>query len=115
MHTAIRDELVLLSNSCICCTVRSDLMTTLARIHKQRERFPIDRVIVETTGLADPAPILHTLMADPAMYRPSPVRLRPPYPFSRSPGIRARSSSVRILAKGQPPQSETRTFLHSAT
>jgi G3E family GTPase len=62
-----RDELVLLSNGCVCCTVRSDLISTLARIHVQRGRFAIDRVIVETTGLADPAPILHTLMADPAV------------------------------------------------
>lgn len=62
-----RDELVLLANGCVCCTVRQDLMTTLERIHSQRDRHAVDRIIVETTGLADPAPILHTLMADPAI------------------------------------------------
>lgn len=62
-----RDELVLLANGCVCCTVRQDLLTTLERIHSQRGTLAVDRVIVETTGLADPAPILHTLMADPAL------------------------------------------------
>jgi G3E family GTPase len=62
-----RDELVLLSNGCVCCTVRGDLIQTLGKIFEDREKFGIDRVVVETTGLADPAPILHTLMADPVL------------------------------------------------
>ena len=60
-----RDELVLLSNGCVCCTVRGDLISTLGKIYEERGKFGIDRVVLETTGLADPAPILHTLMADP--------------------------------------------------
>jgi G3E family GTPase len=60
-----REELVLLDNGCVCCTVREDLVETLARLHAQKIEVAIDRVAVETTGLADPAPILHTLIANP--------------------------------------------------
>lgn len=60
-----REELVLLSNGCICCTVRGDLLGAFAKMEAQRVAGAIDRVIIETTGLADPAPILHTLMSDP--------------------------------------------------
>lgn len=62
-----REELVLLANGCVCCTVRGDLLATLAKIHEQSAGLGIDRVVIETTGLADPAPILHTLMADPSV------------------------------------------------
>ena len=61
-------EAVLLNAGCLCCTVRGDLARALEglwdRILAGR---PIRRVVVETTGLADPAPILATLMADPRM------------------------------------------------
>src|ERR1044071_6595335 len=59
-----QEELVLLSNGCICCTVRGDLVSTLMGIDARRGEVEIDRVVIETTGLADPAPILHSLMAD---------------------------------------------------
>ncbi|NDY92437.1 CobW family GTP-binding protein [Ideonella livida] len=62
-----QDELVLLSNGCVCCTVRGDLQATLQRLQARRAQDPawgVDRVLIETTGLANPAPILHTLMAD---------------------------------------------------
>jgi G3E family GTPase len=58
----------LLSSGCVCCTIRSDLADTLRDLFRKRvigEVPEFNRVIVETTGLADPAPILHTLMADP--------------------------------------------------
>jgi G3E family GTPase len=60
------EDLVLLANGCICCTVRGDLIETFDKLTARRARDPaaIKRVIVETTGLADPAPILHTLMND---------------------------------------------------
>jgi G3E family GTPase len=61
-----REELVLLSNGCVCCTVRGDLLSTLRRIDEGRADFGVDRVVIETTGLADPEPVLHSLMADPA-------------------------------------------------
>jgi G3E family GTPase len=59
---------VLLANGCVCCTVRGDLVTAFQTLEKQRlagQGVAFERVIIETTGLADPAPILHTLMTDP--------------------------------------------------
>lgn len=61
------ENLVLLENGCICCTVRDDLRATLVRLVEQSKRGDIpafSRVIIETTGLADPVPIIHTLMND---------------------------------------------------
>ncbi|TQK03484.1 GTP-binding protein [Herbaspirillum sp. SJZ107] len=62
-----REELVLLANGCVCCTVRGDLLATLKRLADEGAVHDIDRVVLETTGLADPAPILHTLMAEPSI------------------------------------------------
>ena len=62
------EDVVLLNSGCLCCTVRGDLVDTLKRLFKDRAKGIIpdfDRIVVETTGLADPAPILHTMMADP--------------------------------------------------
>lgn len=62
------DGMVLLQSGCLCCTVRGDLINTLSLLFLRRVRGEImefDRVVIETTGLADPAPILHTLMTDP--------------------------------------------------
>jgi G3E family GTPase len=62
------EDLIELDGGCLCCTVRGDLIDTLRRLLMRRERGEIarfERVIIETTGLADPAPILHTLMVDP--------------------------------------------------
>ena len=49
-------------NGCICCTVRGDLVEALKRLHKKIEKF--DAVIIETTGLADPAPVAQTFFVD---------------------------------------------------
>ncbi|RKT49687.1 G3E family GTPase [Azonexus fungiphilus] len=65
--TKIDDDLVLLDSGCICCTVRSDLTRSLGELFMRslrRELPPIARVIIETTGLADPAPVIFTLMED---------------------------------------------------
>ncbi len=62
------DEVVLLNSGCLCCTVRSDIADTLLDLFVGRAnaRLPqFRRVVIETTGLADPAPILHTLISDP--------------------------------------------------
>jgi G3E family GTPase len=62
------DDVVLLNSGCLCCTVRSDIAETLLDLFGKRRRGTIPdfrRVVIETTGLADPAPILHTLMSDP--------------------------------------------------
>jgi G3E family GTPase len=61
-------EAILLPSGCVCCTIRSDLADTLRDLFQKRVRGQIpdfDRVVLETTGLADPAPILHTLIGDP--------------------------------------------------
>jgi G3E family GTPase len=69
------EDFVLLKSGCVCCSVRSDLIDTLRDLFLKRVRGQIaefDRVVIETTGLADPAPILHTLTGDPlvtARYR----------------------------------------------
>jgi G3E family GTPase len=69
------EGLVLLKSGCVCCSVRSDLIDTLRSLFLKRVRGQVmefDRVVVETTGLADPAPVLHTLTGDPlvtARYR----------------------------------------------
>lgn len=56
------EEIFEMNNGCICCTVRGDLIRILGTLMKQRDRF--DRIIVETTGLADPAPVAQTFFVD---------------------------------------------------
>jgi G3E family GTPase len=59
---------VLLDSGCLCCTVRDDLVGALRELFWKRRNAEIPafrRIVVETTGLADPAPIVHTLMRDP--------------------------------------------------
>jgi G3E family GTPase len=61
-------EMIVMASGCLCCTVQSDLSDTLRRMAIDRVRGKVPhfrRVVIETTGLADPAPILHTLMQDP--------------------------------------------------
>ena len=59
-------DTVLLNAGCLCCTVRGDLLRTLEGLAARIEAGqPCRRIVIETTGLADPAPILQTLMADP--------------------------------------------------
>ncbi|WP_142846892.1 GTP-binding protein [Telmatospirillum sp. J64-1] len=71
----VSEDIVLLNSGCLCCTVRSDLVTAMRDLFLKRVRGLIPefrRVLIETTGLADPAPILHTMMTDPligARYR----------------------------------------------
>lgn len=63
----VEEDAVLLNSGCLCCTVRGDLLDTLKSLYKRRakgEVAPFDRIVIETTGLADPAPILHTMMSD---------------------------------------------------
>ena len=61
------ENIALLANGCICCSVRTDLQETLRELFGQRRMGAIadfDRVIVETTGRADPAPVIQTLSSD---------------------------------------------------
>ena len=59
------ENVIELQNGCICCTIQGDLKSTLLNLLKKmekREISPFNHVIIETTGLADPVPIIHTLM-----------------------------------------------------
>lgn len=61
------ESFVRLSNGCLCCNVRSDLTLTLCDLATRRAQGtvpPFERVVIETSGMADPAPILHALMTD---------------------------------------------------
>src|SRR5690348_14836347 len=67
---ASADETVLLGNGCLCCVMRSDLQETLRRLAVERERGdipPFRRVVIETSGLADPSAILQTFATDRAL------------------------------------------------
>jgi len=67
---ASADETVLLGNGCLCCVARSDLQQTLRRMVVERERGEMPafrRVLIETSGLADPSPILQTFATDRAL------------------------------------------------
>jgi G3E family GTPase len=62
------EDTVLLRSGCLCCTIRGDLIDTLQSLSRRRELGatpPFDRIVIETTGLADPAPILQALLTDP--------------------------------------------------
>ena len=56
------EELFEMNNGCICCTVRGDLLRILARLAKRT--VPLDGIIIETTGLADPGPVAQTFFTD---------------------------------------------------
>ncbi|GMI03952.1 hypothetical protein TrLO_g6707 [Triparma laevis f. longispina] len=56
------EEVIEVMNGCICCTVRGDLVVALKKLHKKIEKF--DAIIIETTGLADPAPVAQTFFVD---------------------------------------------------
>lgn len=68
---ASREELVEMTSGCLCCTIRGDIRKTLVDLHARSTAGTIptfSRLIIETTGLADPAPVLHTLIADPLVW-----------------------------------------------
>ena len=63
----VSDNMVLLQSGCLCCTMRGDLVDALETLLRDLDnrRCKFKRVLLETTGLADPAPVLHTAMAHP--------------------------------------------------
>lgn len=66
------DNTIELSTGCLCCTVRGDLVDTLRELVVRREKGEVrafDRVVIETTGLADPAPVIQALMTYPVARR----------------------------------------------
>jgi G3E family GTPase len=61
-------DVVVMTSGCLCCTIHGDLIATLEDLLRRRDNAriaPFQRVIIETTGLADPAPILHAVMGHP--------------------------------------------------
>jgi G3E family GTPase len=60
------EQIIQMSNGCICCTIREDLRTTLQTLAEQKRKGELnfDRVVIETTGLADPGPVAQTFFMD---------------------------------------------------
>ena len=60
------EQILQLSNGCVCCTIREDLRSTLATLAEKRRKGELDfeRVVIETTGLADPGPVAQTFFMD---------------------------------------------------
>ena len=66
LFEALDDDVLLLAAGCLCCTIREDMVASLRSLFERRADGEVPefrRVVIETTGLADPAPILHTLLA----------------------------------------------------
>jgi G3E family GTPase len=66
----VDEATVVLAGSCLCCAVRNDLSEAIRSLHSRRERREIPcfrRLVIETTGLADPGPIVRTLVAEPVL------------------------------------------------
>lgn len=64
------ERTILLGNGCVCCSTREDLIGALLELLDQEDRGeipPLERVVIETTGLADPAPIPYTIFSDPVL------------------------------------------------
>lgn len=63
----VEDGVVMIGSGCLCCTMRGDLVDVLEKLLRDRDngRIAFRRVVIETTGLADPAPVLHTAMVHP--------------------------------------------------
>jgi G3E family GTPase len=64
----IEDGMILMDSGCLCCTIRGDLVRTLEDLLRRRDNgriAPFKRLVIETTGLADPAPILNVVIAHP--------------------------------------------------
>ncbi|AOO83902.1 CobW family GTP-binding protein [Bosea vaviloviae] len=68
MIEGVEENMILLASGCLCCTIRDDLIVTLEDLLRRRDNgriAPFQRVVIETTGLADPAPILNVLINHP--------------------------------------------------
>jgi G3E family GTPase len=64
--TDVKEQIIQMSNGCICCTIREDLRSTLQDLaaKKRRGELDFDRIVIETTGLADPGPVAQTFFMD---------------------------------------------------
>lgn len=61
------EEIFEMNNGCICCTVRGDLIRIISNLMRRRDKF--DHLLIETTGLADPGPVIQTFFMDEDIYR----------------------------------------------
>lgn len=65
--TTVAEDIIMLNNGCLCCTVRGDLVRMIAElVNKKKGNF--DHIVIETTGLANPAPIIQTFYAEDAVF-----------------------------------------------
>eukprot|EP01039_Chlorochromonas_danica_P008044 gene8044-8874_t len=62
-HTS-KEDIILMNNGCVCCTVRNDLLTTFRRMFRNDAFAQLDWIVIETTGLADPAPLIQSFYMD---------------------------------------------------
>ncbi|KAF5189594.1 Cobw domain-containing protein [Thalictrum thalictroides] len=62
-HSAVPDDIVMVNNGCLCCTVRGDLVKMLLKLAKEK-KDKFDHIVIETTGLAKPAPVIETFSTD---------------------------------------------------
>ncbi len=71
LYETLAGDIVLLASGCLCCELRGDLVDTLqhALVRRDAGELAFARVVLETSGLADPAPILHALLGDPTLSR----------------------------------------------
>ena len=70
LYEKIADDVILMPSGCLCCDLRGDLLDCLHDVLRRRdsgELAPFARIVLETSGLADPAPILHALFSDPGL------------------------------------------------
>ena len=61
------EEILEMNNGCICCTVRGDLIRIIGKLLERRDRF--EHIVIETTGLADPAPVIQSFFVDEILYK----------------------------------------------
>ncbi|WOK95811.1 hypothetical protein Cni_G04518 [Canna indica] len=67
-HSSVSEDIVMVNNGCLCCTVRGDLVKMLLELVKKR-RDKFDHIVIETTGLAKPSPVIETFCADELVSR----------------------------------------------
>ena len=70
LYASSNDAVIVLENGCLCCTVRSDLVSTLNNLYHDRQagRIPrFDNVVIETSGLAEPGPVLQAFLSEPTL------------------------------------------------
>jgi G3E family GTPase len=70
LYTSSNDAVVVLENGCLCCTVRTDLIATMNSLYHDRARGDLpdfDNVVIETTGLAEPGPVIQAFLSEPTL------------------------------------------------